>query len=426
MAAPALTHFRPRFSAAAAGAALDYLSAMNTRQSLLDHCATHLGGLRAEGRYRDFAQLEKLAGRFPRYRWHPAGGAAREITVWSANDYLGMGTHPAVRQAACQAAEAHGAGAGGTRNISGTSPLHAALEAELADWHGKPAALLFGSGYQANQAALSSLLAALPGMEVFSDAMNHASMIDGMRRSPARRHIWRHNDLAHLEELLAAADPTTPKVIACESVYSMEGDIAPLHAICDLADRFGALTYLDEVHAVGLYGAQGAGIAERDAAAQRIDIIEGTLAKGIGVYGGYIAGESSLVDYVRSVAGGLIFTTALPPTVTAAALASIRQIRADAGLRDRLAERAAALKAALDASGLPRLPSESHIVPIPVPGADRCRAVARRLLEEFSLYVTPINYPTVPRGTERLRLCATPFHDDAMIEALMAALKEVL
>ncbi|MCQ4161957.1 5-aminolevulinate synthase [Roseomonas sp. GC11] len=402
---------------------------MDTRQTLRAHCARHLDTLRAEGRYRDFARLEKLADRFPVYRWHQPGagpGEGREIVVWSSNDYLGMGSHPAVREAAAGAAALHGAGAGGTRNISGTSPLHTGLEAELADWHGKPAALLFGSGYMANQAALSTLLTALPGMEVFSDAMNHASMIDGMRRSGAKRHIWRHNDLAHLEELLRAADPASPKVIAFESVYSMEGDIAPLHDLCDLAQKYGAITYLDEVHAVGLYGPQGAGIAERDGASHRIDMIEGTLSKGIGVYGGYIAGETDWVDYIRSVAGGLIFTTALPPTVLAATLASIRQIRQDAPLRARMAGRAAALKAALDAAGLPRLPSESHIVPIPVPGADRCRAVARRLLEEHGLYVTPINYPTVPRGTERLRLCATPFHTDAMIADLVAALRAVL
>ncbi|WBV43737.1 5-aminolevulinate synthase [Pseudoroseomonas cervicalis] len=405
---------------------------MDTRQTLRAHCTQQLDTLRAEGRYRDFARLEKLADRFPVYRWHQPGAgpggadAAREIVVWSSNDYLGMGVHPVVRQAAAEAASRHGAGAGGTRNISGTSPLHTGLEAELADWHGKPAALLFGSGYMANQAALSALLAALPGMEVFSDAMNHASMIDGMRRSGAKRHIWRHNDLGHLEELLAAADPATPKMIAFESVYSMEGDVAPLHAICDLAERYGAITYLDEVHAVGLYGPQGAGIAERDGASARIDVIEGTLSKGIGCYGGYIAGEADLVDYVRSVAGGLIFTTALPPTTLAATLASIRQIRADAALRASLAARAQALKAALDKAGLPRLPSESHIVPIPVPGAARCRAVARRLLERHGLYVTPINYPTVPRGTERLRLCATPHHSDAMIAQLVAALQEVL
>ena len=278
----------------------------------------------------------------------------------------------------------------------------------------------------ANQAALLALLAALPGMQVFSDTMNHASMIDGMRRSPAKRHIWRHNDLAHLEELLRAVDPAAPKMIAFESVYSMEGDIAPLHAICDLAERYDAITYCDEVHAVGLYGPSGAGIAERDGAAARIDVIEGTLAKGVGVVGGYVAAEADLVDYIRSTAGGLIFTTALPPPNVAAALASIRHIRADVALRGRMMQRAAALKAALDGAGLPRLPSVSHIVPVPVPGADRCRAVARRLLEEFGLYVTPINYPTVPRGTERLRLCATPFHDDAMVAELVRALGAVL
>ena len=402
---------------------------MDTRKMLRAHCAQHLDSLRAEGRYRDFARLEKIAGRFPAYRWHPPGAgpeAAREIVVWSANDYLGMGTHPAVLAAAREAVAAMGVGAGGTRNISGTSPLHVELEAALAAWNGKPAGLIFGSGYIANQATLSGLLAALPGMEVFSDAMNHASMIDGMRRSPAKRHIWRHNDLGHLEELLRAADPAAPKVIAFESVYSMEGDVAPLHAICDLAEKYGALTYLDEVHAVGLYGPTGAGIAERDGAAERIDIIQGTLAKGIGVVGGYITGDAALIDFVRSTAGGLIFTTSMPPATAAAALASIRHIQRDDALRARLAERAVALKAALDAAGLPRLDSQSHIVPVPVPGAERCRAVARRLLEEHGLYVTPINYPTVPRGTERLRLCATPFHSDAMIAELMRALTAVL
>ncbi len=399
---------------------------MDTRQALAAHCDRHLGSMRAEGRYRDFARLEKIAGRFPIFRWHGAG-TPREITVWSSNDYLGMGTHPAVLEGAAAALRAHGAGAGGTRNISGTSPLHAALEAELADWHGKPAALLFGSGYQANQAALSALLAALPGMVVFSDAMNHASMIAGMRASPARRHIFPHNDLAALEALLAAADPAAPKMIALESVYSMEGDVAPLQAICDLADRYGALTYLDEVHAVGLYGPTGAGIAERDGAAARIDIIEGTLAKGLGVLGGYVAGPAGLVDYVRSVAGGLIFTTALPPPVVGACLASLRYLRREgAPLRAALADRAAALKSALDRAGLPRLPSESHIVPVPIGEAGACREVARRLLHEFGLYVTPINYPTVPRGTERLRLCATPLHGDAMIAELVAALRAVL
>lgn len=403
---------------------------MDTRQALASHCDRHLETMRMEGRYRDFVRLEKRAGRFPVFRWHdPALGNSgmREVTVWSSNDYLGMGTHPAVMAGAEQALRDHGAGAGGTRNISGTSPLHTTFETELAEWHGKEAALLFGSGYQANQAALSALLAALPGMEVFSDAMNHASMIAGMRGSPAKRHIWPHNDLAALEAMLAKADPAVPKMIALESVYSMEGDVAPLHAVCDLAGRYGAITYLDEVHAVGLYGARGAGIAERDGAAARIDIIEGTLAKGIGVYGGYVAGPAALVDYIRSVAGGLIFTTALPPPVIGAGLASLRYIR-DHGepLRAALAERAAALKDALDQAGLPRLASASHIVPVPVHGAAACRLVARRLLEEDGLYVTAINYPTVPHGTERLRLCATPHHTDAMIAGLVAALRRLL
>jgi 5-aminolevulinate synthase len=395
-----------------------------TRDRLLSHCSTALGALRREGRYREFARLERIAGRFPRYRWHAPGGP-REVVVWSSNDYLGLGCHPEVLEAAASALTAHGAGAGGTRNISGTSPLHASLEAELASLHGKPAALLFGSGYISNQATLSALLGALPGFHVFSDAKNHASMIAGMRAPGVQRHIWRHNDLVHLEELLRAAPPEAPKLVAFESVYSMDGDIAPIGAICDLAERYGAMTYLDEVHAVALYGPTGAGIAERDSVAHRLDVIEGTLAKGFGALGGYITGEPALVDFVRSTAGGLIFTTALPPHVAAAALAAIRLSRRDGTLRQRLAERASALKAALDAAGLPRMPSVSHIVPVPVPGADACRAVARRLLEEHGLYVTPINYPTVARGEERLRLCATPHHDDAMIAELVAALRQV-
>jgi len=399
---------------------------MNTRDALLRHCGETLAGLRREGRYREFARLEKQADRFPRYLWHRPDGETREVTVWSSNDYLGMGSHPAVLAAAQDALARHGAGAGGTRNISGTSPLHFALEAELAALHGKPSALLFGSGYLSNTAALTALLTALPGFQVFSDAKNHASMIAGMRGSPAARHIFRHNDLAHLEALLRAAPPDAPKLIACESVYSMDGDIADIHAICDLADRFGAITYLDEVHAVGLYGATGGGISERDGAAQRLDIIEGTLAKGFGVLGGYVAGEASLVDYIRSTAGGLIFTTALPPAIAAAALAAIRHLRADDTLRSRLAERGAALKSALDAAGLPRLPSTSHIVPVHVGEAALCREVARRLLEDHGIYATPINYPTVPRGQERLRLCATPHHTDAMLAELITALRAVL
>jgi 5-aminolevulinate synthase len=397
-----------------------------TRSLFLAHCTETLEGLRREGRYRDFARLERIASRFPRYLWHTAEGEAREVVVWSSNDYLGLGTHPEVLAAAAAALAAHGAGAGGTRNISGTSPLHAELEAELAALHGKPAALLFGSGYMSNQAALSALLGALPGFHVFSDAKNHASMIAGMRgQAGVQRHIWRHNDLDHLEELLRAAPTAAPKLVAFESVYSMDGDIAPIGAICDIAERWGAMTYLDEVHAVALYGPTGAGIAERDGAAHRLDIVEGTLAKGFGGLGGYVAGETTVVDFIRSTAGGLIFTTALPPHVAAAALAAIRLSRRDATLRVRMAERAAALKAALDAAGLPRMPSASHIVPVPVAGAGTCRAVARRLLEAHGLYVTPINYPTVARRQERLRLCATPHHDDAMIAELVAALRQV-
>jgi 5-aminolevulinate synthase len=397
---------------------------MSTSDAFLQHCRDSLAGLRQEGRYREFARLEKLAGRFPTYRWHDPAGAVREVTVWSSNDYLGMGSHPAVLDAARQAIARHGAGAGGTRNISGTSPLLAALEEALAALHGKQSALLFGSGYIANEAALSALLGALPGFVVFSDEKNHASMIAGMRGArSARRQIWRHNDLGHLESLLRAAPAEAPKLIAFESVYSMDGDVAPVGAICDLAERFGAMTYLDEVHAVGLYGPRGGGIAERDDVADRVDLIEGTLAKGFGVLGGYVAGRAEVIDYIRSTAAGLIFTTALPPAVAAAALASVSLVRADAALRARLAERAAALKAALDAAGLPRMESASHIVPLWIGDAALCREVARRLLEQHAIYATPINYPTVPRGTERLRLCATPFHTDAMIDALVAALR---
>jgi len=398
-----------------------------TRATMLRHCSGAVAGLKQEGRYREFAHLEKQAGRFPRYRWH-AAGEVREVTVWSTNDYLGMGTHPVVLEAAEQAVRSQGAGAGGTRNISGTSPLLAALETELAELHDKEAALLFGSGYIANQAALSTLLSAVPHFHVFSDIKNHASMIAGMRgASPGvQRHIFRHNDLEHLEELLRAAPPDEPKLIAFESVYSMDGDIADIGAVCDLADRFGAMTYLDEVHAVGLYGRQGGGIAQRDEVAHRVDIIEGTLAKGFGVLGGYVAGDRRIVDYIRSVASGLIFTTALPAMVTGAALASVRHLRSDGALRARLADRAQALKAALDAAGLPRMPSDSHIVPIHVGEATRCRAAAESLLKIHDIYVTPINYPTVPRGQERLRLCATPFHTDVMIADLVQALQMVL
>jgi 5-aminolevulinate synthase len=330
-------------------------------------------------------------------------------------------------EASCAAVRAHGAGAGGTRNISGSSPLHGELEAELAALHGKPAALLFSSGFVSNQAALSTILGSLPGWIVFSDAKNHASMIAGIKGARGVTcHIFRHNDVEHLEQLLATAPHYAPKLIAFESVYSMDADIAPLAKICDLAERFGAMTYLDEVHAVGMYGAHGGGVSERDGVAHRIDVIEGTLAKAYGAHGGYITGDTELVDYVRSNAGGFIFSTALPPSITGAALATVRHLKADGLRRARLFERAETLKARLAAAGLPVLPSVSHIVPIHVGDAALCRAVSERLLHEFGLYATPINYPTVPRGSERLRLTPTPLHTDAMMDQLVTALTHVL
>jgi 5-aminolevulinate synthase len=386
------------------------------------HCRETLDAIQAQGRYRRFTPLQKQAGRFPLYR-RPDGS---EVLVWSSNDYLGMGGHPAVVEAACTAAQAMGAGAGGTRNIGGTSPAHQALETELADLHGKAAALLFTSGFVSNQAALSTILNSLPDWHVFSDARNHASMIAGIRGSKATCHIFRHNDLGHLQEMLRAAPPAAPKLIAFESVYSMDADIAPIGAICDLATRYGAMTYLDEVHAVGMYGPSGAGVAERDGVAARIDVIEGTLAKAFGCHGGYIAGDASVVDYVRSCAPGFIFTTSLPPMITAAALASVRHVRGDAGRRARLFERADMLKRRLTAVGLPVLPSPSHIVPLHIGDATRCSDVSRRLLEEFGMYATPINYPTVPRGEERLRLTPTPLHTDEMMDRLVSALTGIL
>jgi 5-aminolevulinate synthase len=390
--------------------------------SFYTHCRDSLAAIEAQGRYRRFTPLRKQAGRFPLYL-RPDGS---EVLVWSSNDYLGMGGHPVVIEAACAAAQAMGAGAGGTRNISGTSPAHDALEAELASLHGKAAALLFTSGFVSNQAALSTILNSLPGWLVFSDERNHASMIAGIKGSKAACHIFRHNDLAHLEALLRAAPADAPKLIAFESVYSMDADIAPLGAICDLAERYGAMTYLDEVHAVGMYGASGGGVSERDGVAARIDVIEGTLAKAFGCHGGYIAGDASVVDYIRSCAPGFIFTTSLPPMVAAAALASVRHVRADAGRRDSLFERAETLKRRLRAAGLPVLPSTSHIVPLHVGDAALCTAVSRRLLDEFGMYATPINYPTVPRGEERLRFTPTPLHTDAMMDRLVGALTAIV
>lgn len=398
---------------------------MWTMHPFATHCRRALDDIHRQGRYRRFTPLTKQAGRFPIYRLD-RGGVAREVTVWSSNDYLGMGTDPAVVEAACDAARAMGAGAGGTRNIAGTSPLHDALEAELASLHGKEAALLFTSGYVSNDAALSTVLRALPDWHVFSDAKNHASMIAGIKNSRATCHIFAHNDLADLEAKLAAAPAGAPKLVAFESVYSMDADIAPIGAICDLAERFGAMTYLDEVHAVGMYGPTGAGVAERDGVAHRVTIIEGTLAKGFGCHGGYVAGDAAVVDYLRSTAAGFIFSTALPPMVVAAALTSVRHVRRDPARRAALFARAETLKARLDAAGVPRLPSVSHIVPVHVGDAALCRDVSLRLLDEFGLYATAINYPTVPRGTERLRLTPTPFHTDAMMDELVHALRAVL
>jgi 5-aminolevulinate synthase len=392
-----------------------------------DHCRRTLEDIRHQGRYRSFTALEKQAARFPMYV-RPDGS---EVLVWSSNDYLGMGACPSVIEAACEAARRMGAGAGGTRNISGTSPLLQALERELAALHGKQAALLFTSGFVSNQAALSTILNNSPaGPErpwiAFSDEKNHASMIAGIKGSSAECRIFRHNDVSHLETLLREAPVGAPKFIAFESVYSMDADIAPIGAICDLAHRYGAMTYLDEVHAVGLYGPTGGGVSERDGVARRLDIIEGTLAKGFGCHGGYIAADAEVVDFIRSVAPGFIFTTSLPPTTVAAALASVRHLRGDQARRDRMFERAETLKRRFDAAGLPRLPSASHIVPLHIGDAARCREVSRRLLEEFGMYATPINYPTVPRGSERLRFTPGPFHTDAMMDRLVAALCAIL
>ena len=391
------------------------------------YCQKVLDDIRAQGRYRVFTPLEKRAEDFPWYR--DANGS--RVLVWSSNDYLAMGSHPVVVEAACAAARTMGAGAGGTRNISGTSPLHDALEAELAALHGKQSALLFTSGFVANQAALSTILNSLPNgpdqpWHVFSDARNHASMIAGIKGSRAACSIFRHNDMAHLEALLRAAPPSAPKLIAFESVYSMDGDIAPIGAICDLAARFGAMTYLDEVHAVGMYGPTGGGVSERDGVAHRVDLIEGTLAKAFGCHGGYIAGDADVIDFVRSTAPGFIFTTALPPMTMAAALASVRHVRQDHARRAKLFERADALKRRLDRAGLPRIDGASHIVPLHIGDAALCAEVTSRLLSEFGMYATPINYPTVPRGEERLRLTPGPLHTDAMMDALVEALTAIV
>nr|WP_295745143.1 5-aminolevulinate synthase [uncultured Acidocella sp.] len=392
----------------------------------LTKCDEALADISAQGRYRRFVALEKLADRFPYYSV-TMEGQTRDILVWSTNDYLAMGTDPRVIEAASAAAQRYGAGAGGTRNIAGSSPLHVALEEELADLHGKDAALLFTSGYVSNQATLTAILNSLPDWHVFSDAQNHNSMIVGIKGGKsATVHVFKHNDLEDLERLLAAAPAEAPKLIVFESVYSMDGDIAPMKEICDLADKYNALTYLDEVHAVGMYGEHGGGVSERDGVANRITIIEGTLAKGYGCHGGYITGDFKVLDYIRSVAAGFIFTTALPPPTVAAALTSIRILKEDHERRARLFDRAETLKAKFKAAGLPVMESNSHIVPLMIGDAAKATEVSMRLIREFGMYATPINYPTVARGTERLRFTPGPKHTDAMMDDLVAALQHIL
>ena len=378
-----------------------------------------------EGRYRVFADLKRVRGRFPQAVRRRADGSEQDVVIWCSNDYLGMGQNPVVTGAMQAEIEATGAGAGGTRNISGTTRSAVDLEAELADWHGKEAALLFTSGYVGNEATLATLQKILPGLIVFSDALNHASMIAGIRHGGGERHVFRHNDLEHLEQLLAAAPVDAPKLIAFESVYSMDGDIADLKGTIALARKYGALTYLDEVHAVGLYGDTGAGVAERDGVLDQIDIIECTLGKAVGVMGGYIAADAVIVDAVRSWASGFIFTTSLPPALTAGALASVRHLKAHPELRVAHQERAANLKARFKAAGLPVMESESHIVPVLVGNPVHCKLVSDMLLEDFGVYVQPINYPTVPKGTERLRFTPSPDHTDEMMDHLVQAMDKL-
>ena len=407
---PARTTARPR--AASRGAILDYSASIDAAlQSLHD-----------EGRYRTFIDIERKRGHFPHATWSHPDGSERPVTVWCGNDYLGMGQHPVVLQAMHEAIDSTGAGSGGTRNISGTTIYHKQLEASLADLHGKEAALLFTSAYIANDATLSTLPKIFPGLVIYSDALNHASMIEGVRRNGGAKRVFRHNDVAHLRELLEADDPETPKLIAFESVYSMDGDFGPIEEIIELAEEFNALTYIDEVHAVGMYGPRGGGVTERDNLTHRIDIINGTLAKAYGVMGGYITASEKMVDAVRSYAPGFIFTTSLAPAVAAGATASIEHLKETPALREQHQTQAAILKLRLKGLGLPIIDNGSHIVPVHVGNPVKCKMISDMLLEDHGIYVQPINFPTVPRGTERLRFTPSPVHGPREIDALVTAM----
>ena len=384
-----------------------------------------LNRLHEEGRYRTFIDIERKRGNFPHAVWRKPDGSEQPVTVWCGNDYLGMGQHPVVLAAMHEAVDATGAGSGGTRNISGTTVYHKRLEAELADLHQKEAALLFTSAYIANDATLSTLPKLFPGLIIYSDELNHASMIEGIRRNGGAKRIFKHNDLADLRAKLEADDPAAPKLIAFESIYSMDGDFGPIEALCDLADEFGALTYIDEVHAVGMYGPRGAGVAERDGLMGRIDIINGTLAKAYGVMGGYIAASAKMCDAIRSYAPGFIFTTSLPPAVAAGAAASVAHLKTDQALRDKQQEQARVLKMRLKGLGLPIIDHGSHIVPVHVGDPVHCKMLSDMLLEHFGIYVQPINFPTVPRGTERLRFTPSPVHGPGEIDKVVNALDQL-